>query len=120
MLYGWPSYAASLIAISFIIDRGSQYTSRSYRGVLDYYGIEPRVSRKGNCWDNAVMESFFGTLKAECTDRRSFATRQEAKTVIFEYMEVFYNRQRLHSSLGYVSPDHFEKEKQSATDLLVL
>jgi transposase InsO family protein len=90
-------------------DRGSQYTSRSYKAVLDHYGIELRVSRKGNCWDNAVMESFFGTLKAECTDRRSFASRQEAKTVIFEYMEVFYNRQRLHSSFGYVSPEYFEK-----------
>lgn len=56
------------------------------------------------------MESFFGTLKAECTDRRSFSSRQEAKTVIFEYMEVFYTRQRLHSSLGYVSPENFEKQ----------
>lgn len=97
-------------------DRGSQYTSRSYKSVLDHYGIELSMSRKGNCWDNAVMESFFGTLKAECTDRRSFATRQEAKTVIFEYMEVFYNRQRLHSSLGYVSPENFEQ----SSNLLVL
>lgn len=90
-------------------DRGSQYTSRSYKAVLGHYGIELSMSRKGNCWDNAVMESFFGTLKAEGTDRRSFNTRQEAKTVIFEYIEVFYNRQRLHSSLGYVSPEIFEQ-----------
>jgi putative transposase len=96
-------------------DRGSQYTSRSYKAVLDHYGIELSMSRKGNCWDNAVMESFFGTLKAECTGRRSFTTRQEAKTIIFEYMEGFYNRQRLHSSLGYVSPEMFEKP----SDLLV-
>ena len=73
------------------------------------------MSRKANCWDNALMESFFGTLKAECVDRQSYQTRGEAKTVIFEYMEVFYNRQRLHSSLGYVSPEQFEKE----SDLLV-
>ncbi len=77
------------------------------------YGIELSMSRKGNCWDNAVMESFFGTLKTECTDRRKFANRQEAKTVIFEYLEVFYNRQRLHSSLGYVSPESFEKQSDS-------
>ena len=73
------------------------------------------MSRKGNCWDNAVIESFFGTLKAELCDRRSFKSRQEAKTEIFEYMEVFYNRQRLHSSLGYISPENFEKR----SDLLV-
>lgn len=98
-------------------DRGSQYTSRSYKAVLEHYGIELSMSRKGNCWDNAVMESFFDTLKAECTDCRKFASRQVAKTVIFEYLEVFYNRQRLHSSLGYESPESYEK--QSATNLLV-
>ena len=97
-------------------DRGSQYTSRSYKAVLEHYGIELSMSRKGNCWDNAVMESFFGSLKAECTDRRRFVSRHEAKTVIFEYLEVFYNRQRLHSSLGYVSPESFEKQ----SDLLAL
>lgn len=97
-------------------DRGSQYTSWSYRGVLSHYGIELSMSRKGNCWDNAAMESFFGTLKVEFCDRKKFKSRQEAKTEIFEYMEVFYNRQRLHSSLGYVSPENFEKR----SDLLVL
>jgi len=97
-------------------DRGSQYTSRSYRGVLSHYGIDLSMSRKGNCWDNACIESFFGTLKAELCDRKKFKSRQEAKTEIFEYMEVFYNRQRLHSSLGYVSPVTFEKR----SDLLVL
>ncbi len=88
---------------------GWQYTSRSYRGVLAHYGIELRVSRKGNCWDNAVIENFFETLKAELCDRKLFKSWQEAKTEIFEYMEVFYNRQRLHSSLGYISPGNFEK-----------
>ncbi len=101
-------------------DRGSQYTSRSYRGVLSHYGIELSISmsRKGNCWGNAAMESFFGTLKVEFCDRKSFKSRQEAKTAIFEYMEreVFYNRQRLHSSLGYISPENFEKR----SNLLVL
>jgi putative transposase len=89
-------------------DRGSQYTSRSYRGVLQHYGSDLSMSRKGNCWDNAVIESFFATLKAELCDRKKFKSRQEAKTEIFEYMEVCYNRQRLHSSLGYVSPENFE------------
>lgn len=97
-------------------DRGSQYTSRSYRGVLAHYGVELSMSRKGNCWDNAAMESFFGTLKVECCDQQNFKNQQQAKTAIFEYIEVFYNRQRLHSSLGYVSPESFEKRP----NLLVL
>ena len=75
------------------------------------------MSRKGNCWDNEVIESFFGTLKVEFSDRQKFKSKQEAKTAIFEYMEVFYNRQRLHLSLGYVSPENFEK--RSGIDLLV-
>lgn len=96
-------------------DRGSQYTSHAYQAVLTHYGIELSMSRKANCWDNALMESFFGTLKAECVDRQSFATHQQAKTVIFEYLEIFYNRQRLHSSLGYVSPVNFELTLPSPT-----
>ena len=90
-------------------ERGSHYTSRAYKAVLEQYGIELTISRKGNCWDNAVMESFFGTLKAEGCDRQSFKSRQEAKSAIFDYMEVFYNRQRLHSALGYISPEDYEK-----------
>ena len=66
------------------------------------------MSGKGDCWDNAVMESFWGTLKAELVDHERYATREEARASIFEYVEVFYNRHRLHSSLGYVSPDKFE------------
>jgi len=67
------------------------------------------MSRKGNCYDNACSESFFGTLKLECCDR-VFTTRKEASSAIFEYIEVFYNRQRLHSSLGYLSPEQFEQQ----------
>jgi putative transposase len=66
------------------------------------------MSSLGNCWDNALCESFFGSLKVECTDRYRFATRLQAKTVIFEYLEIFYNRCRLHSALGYTSPQKFE------------
>ena len=66
------------------------------------------MSGKGDCWDNAVMESFWGTLKAELVDHERYATREEARASIFEYVEVFYNRHRLHSSLGYVSAEQFE------------
>jgi transposase InsO family protein len=90
-------------------DRGSQYTSLSYRARLEEIGIEISMSRKGDCYDNALVESFNGTLKSECVNRQNFATRAQAKSVIFEYLEVFYNRQRLHSSLGYVAPEVFEK-----------
>lgn len=90
-------------------DRGSQYTSLGYRAKLEDLGIEISMSRKGDCYDNAVVESFNGTLKSECVDRQSFATRSQAKSVVFEYLEVFYNRQRLHSSLGYMAPEIFEK-----------
>ena len=66
------------------------------------------MSGKGDCYDNALMENFFGTLKTECVDRQSFTTRSQARQAIFEYVEAFYNRQRLHSSLGYVSPVIYE------------
>lgn len=85
-------------------DRGSQYTAVKYRELLAGYGVILSMSGKGDCYDNALMESFFGTLKTECVDRQSFATRQQARQAVFEYIEVFYNRQRLHSSLEYVSP----------------
>ena len=90
-------------------DRGSQYTSLSYRTSLEETGIEISMSRKGDCYDNALVESFNGTLKSECVDRQSFATRAQARNVVFEYLEVFYNRQRLHSSLGYMASEVFEK-----------
>ena len=92
-------------------DRGSQYTSAGYQALLKQHGIEISMSRKGDCYDNALMESFFGTLKEECVERQKFQTRAEARKVVFEYLEVFYNRQRKHSSLGYVSPTTYEKMK---------
>lgn len=90
-------------------DRGSQYASEEYRKLVASYGMHMSMSRKGNCWDNAPMESFFGTLKKECVHLHSYRTRQEARKDIFEYIEVFYNRHRLHSSLGYVSPEEFQR-----------
>jgi len=89
-------------------DRGSQYASEDYRERLKAAGITCSMSRKGDCWDNAVVESFFGTLKQELVHRSDFETRAEAKSVIFEYIEVFYNRWRRHSYLGYMSPAEFE------------
>ena len=89
-------------------DRGSQYASGDYQKLLKAHGIVCSMSRKGNCWDNAAMESFFGTLKTELVYHRNYETRAEAQSDIFEYIEVFYNRQRLHSALGYRSPVAFE------------
>ena len=90
-------------------DRGSQYASQDYRHGLTKYQIQASMSRKGNCYDNAPMESFFGTLKTELIHQRHYLTRMEAKTDIFEYIEVFYNRLRRHSALGYLCPVAFEK-----------
>jgi putative transposase len=89
-------------------DRGSQYASTDYQQALASRGIECSMSRKGNCWDNAVVESFFSSLKQELVYRTDFATRQQARSALFEYIEVFYNRQRRHSTLGYLSPVDFE------------
>lgn len=89
-------------------DRGSQYASGDYQKLLKRNGIVCSMSRKGNCWDNAAMESFFATLKTELIYHRNYETRAEAQSDIFEYIEVFYNRQRLHSALGYRSPVSFE------------
>ena len=90
-------------------DRGSQYASREYRRVLDRHGIESSMSRKGNCWDNSVAESFFSTLKTELIHRRSFATRADAIEAIGEYVDGFYNPIRKHSTVGYVSPVEYER-----------
>lgn len=89
-------------------DRGSQYTADEYLARLKAHGIQVSMSGKGNPYDNAMMESFFSTLRAELTDLEHFATRQAARTAVFEFIEVFYNRQRLHSSLDYRSPLTFE------------
>jgi transposase InsO family protein len=90
-------------------DRGSQYASYCYQVLLKRYGILCSMSRKGNCWDNAVMESFYRTLKVELIYLKKYETRIEAKRDIFEYIEIFYNRERLHSSIGYHSPEEYEK-----------
>jgi transposase InsO family protein len=90
-------------------DRGSQYAAAMYQQRLAARGIACSMSRPGNCWDNAVVESFFATLKSELVYLRRFQTRQEAKNEIFEYLEGFYNRQRRHSTLGYLSPVEFEE-----------
>jgi transposase InsO family protein len=89
-------------------DRGSQYAANDYRKLLRARRITCSMSRKGNCWDNAVAESFFATLKVEFIHETLFRTRAQAITEIFEYIEVFYNRVRRHSSIGYVSPLEFE------------
>jgi len=89
-------------------DQGVQYTSPLYRAVLAHHGLVASMSRKGNCYDNAAVESFFSTLKNELIHDRRYGTRDEARAEIFEFIEVFYNRQRLHQSLEYVSPAEFE------------
>jgi len=89
-------------------DRGVQYTSDEFRKVLKNHGMVSSMSRKGNCYDNAVKESFFHTLKTELVVHEHYRTRAEARASIFDYIEAFYNRQRLHSSLGYMSPVDFE------------
>ncbi len=91
-------------------DRGCQYTSLQYRSALAEWGIAVSMSRKGNCWDNAVAESFFSTIKAELIHGRRWAGRLELRSAVFEYIEVFYNRRRLHSALGYRTPAEIENE----------
>lgn len=93
-------------------DRGSQYASDSHRRILAQHQIIQSMSRKGNCWDNAVSESFFGTLKTELTHHHNFKNQEEAKNVIFEYIEVFYNRIRTHSANNYLSPVEFERKQK--------
>jgi putative transposase len=90
-------------------DRGVQYASGDYRQQLHKLRIVPSMSRRGNCYDNAFAESFFGTLKKELIYRNHFKTREEARIAIFEYIEVFYNRKRIHSSLGYLTPVRYEE-----------
>ncbi|BDI29366.1 transposase [Capsulimonas corticalis] len=100
-------------------DRGGQYASLIYQDKLRRHGMVASMSRKGNCWDNAVAESFFSTLKMELLPEQVFRTRAEAKASVFEYIEVWYNRKRRHSTLGYISPAqfeqrHFEQQQQLA------
>jgi len=97
-------------------DRGSQYGAVAYQQRLAARGIRCSMSRPGNCWDNAVVESFFATLKTELIQGRLYHTRQNARTEIFEYLEGFYNRSRRHSTLGYLSPVEFERRAAHSTN----
>jgi putative transposase len=91
-------------------DRGVQYACELYRGLLEEHGITASMSRPGNCYDNAAAESFFGTLKTELVHRTRYRTKAEARASVFEWIECWYNRQRRHSSLGYLSPEAFEAQ----------
>jgi transposase InsO family protein len=91
-------------------DRGSQYASYEHKSLLQKYGIVQSMSRKGNCWDNAVAESFFHSLKTELIHHETFYTKAQANEKIFEYIEIFYNRQRIHSSNNYMSPNEYEEK----------
>jgi putative transposase len=91
-------------------DRGGQYSSDDFRNELRKYGIKPSMSSTGNCYDNAVVESFFGALKRERVNRVRYRTREQARADLFEYIEVFYNRKRRHSYIGNISPDDFERQ----------
>lgn len=93
-------------------DRGAQYASQSHRDILGLHGITQSMSRKGNCWDNSVAESFFKTLKTELTRHINYKTKDQAKQSIFEYIEVYYNRRRSHSANNYLTPEAFEMLKK--------
>ncbi len=90
-------------------DRGSQYACEEYRKLLKRYGVVCSMSRKGDCWDNAVVERFFRSLKSERTNHRLYRTREEARRDVIDYIEMFFNSRRKHSSLGYISPNEFEE-----------
>jgi transposase InsO family protein len=94
-------------------DRGSQYASDAFRRELKAHGCKQSMSRKGNCWDNAVAESFFGTLKNELVHHEKYKTREQAQLSIFDYIELFYNKRRMHSHLNFVSPEEFEKSMET-------
>lgn len=95
-------------------DRGVQYASHAYQDVLKNHGMVCSMSRKGNCWDNAAMESFFSTLKTECIDEKIYLSRTQAKREIFEFIEIDYNRKRRHSTIGSMTPENFENQRKSA------
>jgi putative transposase len=94
-------------------DQGSQYTSEQFQRLLQQHGVTCSMSRSGDCWDNAAMESFFSTLKIERTNRTNYRTREQAKADVFDYIERFYNPRRRHSTLGYLSPVDYEKSTNS-------
>ena len=115
MALAWRLPGEGLVAHS---GRGSQYASEHYRRLLSGHGIVCRMSRRANCWDNAPMESFFAGLKKELTRGEIFATRAEARARLFAYIEIFYNRVRRHSSLGYRSPIEEELAVEAVALLL--
>jgi putative transposase len=94
--------------VLFHSDRGSQYAAEAMQRFHERNAIVPSMSRRANCWGNAVVESFFSTLKHELVDGEIYETREKARAAIFEYIEIWYNRRRRHSTLGYVSPEQFE------------
>jgi len=98
-------------------DRGSQYASKAFRRLLKAHGFKGSMSRRGDCWDNAVVESFFGSLKQERVQWCNYQTRYEAQQDVLNYISMFYNRYRLHSTLGYVSPNDFEKQLVNMKDV---
>lgn len=100
--------------IIFHSDRGSQYASEAYRKMLKHKNIKPSMSRRGNCYDNAYVESWFSSLKKEWIYRRQYSTATELKTLVFEYIETWYNKRRKHSSLGNLSPEMYKTINQSA------
>jgi hypothetical protein len=108
-LQSWASITSSATFVNSWVTRHAQIASRLYRQLLTQHGIQPSMSRKGNCWDNAVAESFFHTLKTEVIYLEDFDTREQAQTAVFEYIEVFYNRQRCHSANGYLAPLAYEQ-----------
>ncbi len=101
---------------TFHSDRGSQYTSGGFRALLAGHGALQSLSRPRQCWDNAVAESFFATLKEELVYRSTFSTRAIARAAIFEFIEVFYNRRRLHSSLGWKTPAAYEAKRLNQSE----
>ncbi len=101
-------------------DRGSQYAARGYQCRLEESGLVCSMSAKGDCWDNAPVESFFATLKKELIHQRNYASREEARLEVFEFIEVYYNRQRRHSTLDYLSPNEFEEKSSSQSSQIEL
>ena len=112
LLHGYWGSRQPKAGLLWHIERGSQYASESHRRIIGSNKIIQSMSRQGNCWDNAVSESFFHTLKTELTHHQIFTTREEAKQQIFEYIEVFYNRIRIHSANNYLAPVEFEKRNK--------
>lgn len=100
--------------IIFHSDRGSQYASEAYRKMLKNKNVKPSMSRRGNCYDNAYVESWFSSLKKECVYRSQYSTAAELRTLVFEYIETWYNKRRKHSSLGNLSPEMYRNKNQSA------